>query len=264
MSPSWDHEAVPNWIVSILSQMEQQPLYDAINWTVPWPSLMADPANAGVRSQTIETLLCPSDSAYNKTPYDGSGHNVRGPNATGNHGPGWARGNYAANVSRDFMQNGGVWATMNRGVMGHAVSLDFAGITDGSSNVVIVGEVRADIAPQAQRGTWALANGGSALYAYRAGDCHGPNAPNDNSDDVRSCDASENAVGGGANLARMGMGCWGGGGSWTNQTTIRSQHPGGAQVGLGDGSGHFMADTIDLIVFERVMCSGDNNPVDWP
>ena len=146
--------------------------------------------------------------------------------------------------------------------MGHNTALDIAGIRDGTSNTVIVGEVRADISFEAQRGTWALANGASALYAYSAGDCVGPNAPNDNSDDVRGCDRSEAAVGGGGNLARMGMGCWGGDGSMTNQTTIRSQHPGGAQVATADGSVHFIKNSIPRTTWERVMAANDNNPVE--
>ena len=59
-----------------------------------------------------------------------------------------------------------------------------------------------------------------------------------------------------------GGGCWGGDGSMTNQTTIRSQHPGGAQVATADGSVHFIKNSIPRTTWERVMAANDNNPVE--
>ena len=58
-------------------------------------------------------------------------------------GSNWARGNYAANASLDYMDDGTTNATYNgwvqtyyRGVMGANVSLNLKGITDGTSKTI--------------------------------------------------------------------------------------------------------------------------------
>src|SRR5690606_2810077 len=80
---------------------------------------------------------------------------------------------------------------------------------DGSSNTIMFGELRAGLAAEDVRGTWALGwQGASTLTGAATGDCLGPNAKNDNSDDVEGCTQSETKAGGAAQLARMGLGCY--------------------------------------------------------
>ena len=44
----------------------------------------------------------------------------------------------------------------------------------------------------------------------------------------------------------------------------RSLHTGGVQAGLGDGSVHFLSDSIDLVIWQRLGARGDGNPITLP
>ncbi len=44
----------------------------------------------------------------------------------------------------------------------------------------------------------------------------------------------------------------------------RSLHTGGVQIGMGDGSVHFVSDGVDLLLWQRLGARGDGNPVSLP
>ena len=119
----------------------------------------------GARAFNLPFMLCPSDS-YTEFPY-----------LDANGGP-WARGNYAANgglvpmtvtvsgtsttAGTDIGSAGGPselgWLNpTTRGIMGVNCSLRSADITDGASNTILLGEIRAGIssATPAASGRWA-------------------------------------------------------------------------------------------------------------
>jgi hypothetical protein len=48
---------------------------------------------------------------------------------------------------------------------------------------------------------------------------------------------------------------------WRNNTILNSEHPGGVQVVLTDGSVNFISDTIDFINLKRLACRYDGEPV---
>jgi len=105
-----------------------------------------------------------------------------------------------------------------------------------------VGEVRAGATVGDPRGTWALGRG--ALQSGCAwGDCWGVNYQPGNPDDMRDC------VGNGASWRRIKMHCWSGG---DGQHGIKSVHPGGAQVTLGDASVRFISETMDRDTYRAV------------
>ena len=266
-----------NWVILILPFMELEGLYDQFDFS---QSITA-PVNRGPRSTGLPVMLCPSD-AYNNVPYDGSRYNQ---------GPDWARGNYAANASLGFMTAdpgpgvvGGSRCGIDhgwknaafahsrgwknnalRGVMGANTSVGTDGIKDGTSNTILVGEIRAGVVPIDCRGTWAMSGGcPSALWAHgTAGDCNGPNTPSPGADDVQNCSDIQAAVGGADQLARMGMGCPSGARA-NYQQTARSMHPGGIYVCLADGSVRWVNDFIEisphgkLATWERLNASSDS------
>ncbi len=101
----------PNWIISILPQMEEQALHDSFD-----PSLFMPPdsanfkpvndnpviaANQKARATPIPALLCPSDP-FNKILYQGGLPSE----SSAHHGGSWARTNYAANAGRAFIYPG--------------------------------------------------------------------------------------------------------------------------------------------------------------
>ena len=103
-------------------------------------------------------------------------------------------------------------------------------IKDGTSNTILLGETRAGITSFDIRGTWAMANTASALWACGYdGDANGPNCSNLYSDDIVSCSDIVTAVGGQSQLAQLGMSCYP---DPNDQQAARSMHAGGVTVGM--------------------------------
>ncbi len=268
-----------SWIVMVLPFLEQQALHDAFDLTKPTP----DAANAAARSTSISCLLCPCDS-YNRTTFSGSGSSM-----TNQMGDNWARCNYAANAALGCMSvnfcgyayysglnadaafpDSG-WADVRiRGVMGANVSVTMAQIRDGSSNTVLLAEIRAGITPFDSRGVWAMAGGcPNSLWMHGyLGDDYGPNNMTSSyGDDVMACSDIQAAMGGIAAVQEMGMSCsadnWG-----NHQQTARSMHQGGVHACFADGSIHWLSDFIEIStsasyasVWDRLMLSADGLPV---
>jgi prepilin-type processing-associated H-X9-DG protein len=230
-------------------------------------------------------MLCPSDT-FNRIPFNGSTSPSGLTSNLGNFS--WARGDYAANGGlgfmsfnelgytdpngQDFGDGGGAgWnSRWCRGVMGANVSLRIDDIKDGTSNTILVGEIRAGVTTFDPRGIWAMSGGcPSALWADGfLGDDNGPNSNQILADDVLSCTDIWTAVGGGTNLATMGMAC--STGNWPNwQQTIRSLHSSGANTCFADGSVHYISDFIQtgtsanpLSVWDRLSLSNDGQAID--
>ncbi len=51
-------------------------------------------------------------------------------------------------------------------------------------------------------------------------------------------------------------------GMYRNNTLITSEHPGGANLLMGDGSVHFASETMELENLKRMACRYDGQPVD--
>ncbi len=265
--------AYVNWVILILPFMEQQPLYDQFNRNLP----ISDVANAVPRSQKLSTMLCPSDP-YNQVPFNGTAYS-----RTASFGDNWARGNYAANGSLchrlystsetwygAFADSGGWQLLDRRGAMGVNASVGIAGILDGTSNTILVGEIRAGFVTADERGTWALGNAaGSSLWAHGGmyGDDYGINSRELNADDNAGCQPARDAAGSAEALRDRGMACYPNGSS--NQQGMRSLHPGGGNVCLADGSTRFISETIQVrpsstttpSVWDRLNLSADNQPL---
>ena len=185
-----------NWVILILPQMEQTPLFKTFN--------IAGPGNPGVpicsnkttalngvtlsnqtaRGTALAVMLCPSDS-YNRKPFMGSAS----PSYGSNLGDNWARGNYGANAGVGLMTyNENSEERRNRQPLaderlhwkrdGEQTSPAASRISaTGRAIRFCFGELRAGLTQADTRGTWAMANAaGSALSGCGwYGDDNGPN-----------------------------------------------------------------------------------------
>ncbi len=238
----------PNWVINILPYIEMQTVYDAFNFEF----LISDPENRKARGATIPAMVCPSDVGHD-TPYSDS-----------QLGDNWARGNYGANgglgaykaaVSdsekgedpRDTRSAGSAdsprwnW-NLTGGVMGGNTARSIGQIEDGTSNTILLGELRVGLSEIDPRGTWALGiPGASAMWMHGSDNDLGPNDCQDGGDSIRGGDRVVAELG--EDLLRAEcMHCDTAGGI---QAVPRSQHPGGVHVAMCDGSVQFIVNEID-------------------
>jgi prepilin-type N-terminal cleavage/methylation domain-containing protein/prepilin-type processing-associated H-X9-DG protein len=264
----------PNWVMLTLPYMDQKPLYDSIYQMFATQRNMRIAGNyaqrQALRSMKLSTMLCPSDS-FNGTMFSGSANT-----SLSNLGNGWARGNYGANASLSLLQavncgnpwpdtrldvcgagksSGGWRSNMTRGVMGADISDRMADITDGTSQTIMLGEIRSGLTAGDPRGVWAMGGGASSLWGHGTlGDDSGINPSNDLADNFPGCDALKTSDGN-QTFLRERMTCY----DFTsfNESGVRSLHPGGANVCFCDGSVHWISEYIDT--------SGNinSNPAVW-
>jgi prepilin-type processing-associated H-X9-DG protein len=193
-----------NWVIHLFPFMEQQALYDSVNWRqlVGVSGGLTNYA-AGVvtynafTSVAIPSLLCPSD-IHNDTMWsvDRSGASIYAPPPPPSAYQTYGRLNYGAisclmppfNYYSSTNPNGlgyndpcggptmEAWTPviphswMTRGVMGWGTSLGIRQITDGASTTVAVWEIRAGLNSADFRGSWADGRpAGSTLWFHLLG-----------------------------------------------------------------------------------------------
>jgi len=240
-----------NWGVRILPFIEAGPLYDRfsqelrridvakINLAVDLSGIvpMTSPTVRDLRGTQLSVFLCPSDPNINQ-PYEGLNGN-------------WARGTYGLNGGLGFLEQFQHWWTGEgpAGQCGRGIStVNFGGnmrmITDGTSNTIAIAEFRAGLGPVDPRGTWALGLAGSSFHQEHASnDINTLNSCDGGEDDVLNAQAIISEISEGVLRAECMM-------PYPNfpfsvQSTVRSVHPGGAFVGMADGSTRFISDFID-------------------
>lgn len=251
----------PNWLVLLLPYIEQSSLYASVNVPAFRSSNGTNGTWAGVRTTKIKTFICPSDVTETDSTVSA---NV----ANGNNVANWARGCYAANAGPQGYGNYSNGAGDGAGALGPnnwsagaVMSVNYgAGISrieDGSSNTIMIAEIRAGYLPEDRRGSWALGqNGASMISGGAVGDCSGPNDGTANKfpycDDINI--ANYNATTANA----VGMGSWGG--CALGQAQSRSRHSGGVMVGFGDGSARFISSSITLTQWFQLLSRNDGQP----
>ena len=266
-----------DWTASLLNQLEQQPLYNALNFSVSSGFAGSDTQNTTVLAQQIAVMLCPSEDHKNPS-----------------FGPG-TRKNYVACVGgpANFMAWSGIFVPLKddansfAGVYSNHNSGRTFGpesVRDGTSNTAMFSESLIGSGPPApvalngtnRRGTYewpvglnnvwdqGAAGGAAALQFVNA--CKGlPGTtmakgtlqpPNGNiwiAGNPGSCmmwDSYNHFMPpNGTNCVAANDANTGGYGSFMNAIPPSSNHPGGINVCFADGSVHFIKDQIAVNVW---------------
>jgi prepilin-type N-terminal cleavage/methylation domain-containing protein len=235
------------WSILILPYMEEQSLHDKFD-IVPFTRRITDDAAGSTRNQDargteLPVFRCPSDRGP-ASRYHGT--------FAGKDSPNWARGNYGLNAFQFWPASfnsidpilGSTWDNWNAGIGGINKSNSIAKITDGTSNTIMLGEMRVGVVEDDPRGVWALGMCGSNYhcrhvtnYTWSPNSCYGGD------DDLYN---GPNIITeyGDQNLAAECMLPWSGGGL-SGQSVMRSSHVGGIFVAMADASVRFISDFID-------------------
>jgi len=201
------------WLKATLPYIEQDNLNSQWNYTQTYHS----GTNLALIRTKISAFLCPSDPAI----------------STWNSVPNY---NYACNYGNTNIAR----ATVNSVAfqrspfehMGQVYSM--ASITDGTSNTLMMAEVRQGQVSGDLRGlTWYGSHSGFMTHY----------SPNTNSPDLLSSGFCKNTE-----MAPQGMPCAGG----THIFSARSRHPGGVLATLCDASVRFVPETVDLATWRNL------------
>ncbi len=242
----------PNWIVLILPYIEQGNIYNTCSASIT--SNMQGSGDMGwlsaLQGVKIKSLLCSSDGFNAQAFTGGLGNNVRG-NYAANCGPGFFANqlNGGSNSSNFNLQGQGpFWYTTQAPYR----CAQIQNIQDGSSNTMMLGEIRAGVVASDPRGVWALGHPGSSVVTwYATGDDLTINASNSGADDIQNC-----TDGGGT---PNGMGCWSS--CPSQQATLRSQHTSGANSAMADGSVRFLSNSLSVQTYYQIGSANDGLPL---
>lgn len=255
----------PNWAVLLLPYIEQGNLYETAASSVANYMSNGDSGWRSIATTKVKVYLCPSDK-FNQTAFtskDGSMAN-------------WARGNYAANagaamfrtdgggeagikvVNNSLTENtsdvnlGSNYAVTNvsgTGVMTANFSVAVENIPDGTSNTVLIDEIRAGTIASDPRGTWAMGQCGASINAGSGrADSPGPNSSLSGYDDIfEGHDDPANGMGAFVNSSQ--------------QVTMKSFHPGGAFAVFADGSVRFVKNSISRLNYQLIHSRDDGQVI---
>jgi prepilin-type N-terminal cleavage/methylation domain-containing protein/prepilin-type processing-associated H-X9-DG protein len=244
-----------SWIVLILAQLEQSSLHAQFDFRVPVFQQSQNP-----QAVPVATLICPSDGSHGRVFRE----------AVLSAGKTFAKGNYAAFVSPYHVENQARFP----GTLVANRRQTFASVTDGTSQTLMLSEVRTREHLQDQRGAWALPWNASTQIAFDLHDLEAPvvygrvgylpdtrglgvnQPPNNQGPNVDMLYACPDPAG--AQLA--GMPC----NEWQAKTSFaylsaapRSRHPGGVLVVYADGHVGFLTNQIDLLTMAYLIYVSD-------
>ncbi|MDE2505826.1 MAG: DUF1559 domain-containing protein [Planctomycetota bacterium] len=239
-----------------------------------------------VRTTRLNVFTCPSDSLNQAGSFFYDASAMAALSAVGTTGPqdqrtgtpllNWARGNYGSvNGSSDIDHevNGDLgtysWiapfnGSPHGGMIGANFGVSIAQVTDGLSNTAMLAELRSGLNSSDPRGTWALGMGGASLMGQTKSFNPTPNNQfgfplpncNDGGDELQGTPAFAPLF---PNAAQMGMGFNCGGGMFNSGGQARSQHPGGVNIAMGDGSVRFIKNSISQRVWWMLLTRADGS-----
>ncbi len=238
--------------------------------------------NTTVRSTRLNVFVCPTDPMNDPSNnffqpsdlalFSGQGISYPIDQAKGTPLYNWARGNYGAvqgNTDPDHqicgVEDAGASpkAPGHVGTMGENFGSTIASVTDGLSNTAAIAELRVGLSTVDVRGVWAMGLGMASLAGHAKSYNPTPNnlkgfniaqGCNDGGDEMQAGPILGLQF---PNAAQQGMGFNCGGGMYNSGGQSRSMHPGGVNVGFGDGSVRFIKNSIANAIWIAVLAKAD-------
>jgi prepilin-type N-terminal cleavage/methylation domain-containing protein len=268
----------PGWQGRILPFVEQQALYDKINWntwagtTTTMPGQQSngtpgggnvgydsivDPSGRLLRQTVVPYAWCPSlaggpldrDGNWALSSYTGSLGSQGTPSADGACNIFYTRGTHYEDIPWNA-DHGNTWRKQDlSGVfcrMGLDEKMNMASIQDGTSNVIAVGEIIPDCHDHVGHGMWGF-NGMSNAHASTSAPIN-----------IFTTCATSQADAQQKNYPYPN--CWPGS-NWNFSWGFKSRHPGGAQFVICDGSVQFLSQTLDYQTYQRLGGRRDGKPI---
>jgi hypothetical protein len=269
----------PNWALSLLPQMEQGEIWEAIMTCMDAYPHVADDCEHNVQTSfnvgkfVPQTFLCPSAVELGPDYYMA---NVRLDEL--------AKGHTAACVgSETFMsftnidpytqqevKTAGVFGVvqlkkysdeayrsltaaqrLGRWKAGLGIGTRIAQISDGTSNTMLVSEVLSVKDAFDGRGAWVWPGMGGSSFSAK----FGPNSFQ--TDVIPACGTTMSPLKAGSDP----LGCMNNARDGLVWASARSRHPGGVVVAMADGSTHFIADGIDLAIWKAMATRAGEEPI---
>jgi prepilin-type processing-associated H-X9-DG protein len=240
-------------LVHILPYMEQQSIYDQFDFSqANIDGQLISGTSTQIGSTIISAYQCPSDNhrrVIDTEPHHSfSGvvkvalHNYaasRGANKLANNGA--CPCAMVGTLNAFEKPNGGgpyeTWETFSGPFTRRCTCVRLSEVRDGLSQTIFVGEVRPMCSWHNDNG-WATSNNGngysSTVIPINYDSCTRDTSVSDNC--ARYC-------------------------NWNTEAGFRSAHPGGAQFAFGDGSVHFLSETIDHEDYQRLGAKADGEVV---
>ncbi len=269
-----------DWTAAILSQMEQQPLYNALNWSLSGGNGGSTPPNLTVMRSRVATLICPSENQMVPTIQVGWKNyvaNIGGP-------PVYAAWSGTLVPLRSDPGSYPGWSTA--GAMNYNCgTFGTQALTDGTSNTALFSETLLGSGPPANSVRVGSTNRPST-YLFPTGMNVAPNqgfnGKNMALQFVQKCKSLSGQTTGFGGLAPANGNAWisgnaastlmwdsynhwmppngngcdnqadgntGGWGAVMDAMPPSSNHPGGVNVGFVDGSVHFMKNTVNPVTW---------------
>jgi prepilin-type N-terminal cleavage/methylation domain-containing protein len=236
-------------LVHILPYIEQQPLYNAFDFKVAViDGQKFSTTGAEIGSTVVPPYVCPSDN--HKGVIDTETHSSFSPasrvalhNYTASRGANQLANNSECACSNNwnsFASANGIYEDYDNfsgPFTRRCTCTRFSEISDGLSNTILVGEVRPMCSWHNDNG-WATSNNGngysSTVIPINFNSCTRDSSTSDNC--KRYC-------------------------NWNTEAGFRSAHPGGAQFLFGDGTVHFLPETIDHANYQALGGKNDGKTV---